>query len=278
MEGLMKPTRLKAVGGLVVAASLFLLAGCPAKPGLTSEAIGELDGAQIQFGNRNYAAAAASCSRYIQKYPDSPVAAEAYYLRGLCQMYLHQGAAAGVDLKLAADQAGNDAELRFKSRLAIAHVAYELGRYSEAAAAYGELLEQADPILQPELLFRHGMSLNATERGQEGAKVFRRLLSEYAPSAAADRLREQVRQPASGGAEGTGSFAVQIGAFGNPANAQQAVAQLAARGYKPLIQTRVKAGRSLHAVLVGWFATAAQGEQVRQALRPAYPGAILVTR
>jgi len=195
-------------------------------------------------------------------------------------MYTRQGKAAGNDLALAAERAGDDADLRFKSRLALAHVAYEQSRYVEAAALYGSIVEQADPILKPELLFRQGMALNANGRKDDGVKIFRRLLADYPSSAAAGRLRKHVAEPtaSAGGPVSGGRYAVQIGAFGKPANAQQALAQRSRAGYPAATETRQKGGQTLHAVVVGWYATPGEAEQVRRKLRATYPDAILVTR
>jgi DedD protein len=252
----------------------LLLAGCPhPKPGMQEEATGLLTDAKLKYDHRAYHQAAASCSAYIRTYPQSPVIGEAHYLRGLCRMHLNQVSAAA-DFAAAAEKAAeNDVELRFKSRLARAHVAYERGSYVEAAELYAELLDAADWTLQPEILYRRGMALNVTGRRDEGVRVFRRLLDEYPDSAAADRLRKRVAEPDTGG-----RFAVQVGAFGKMANAQQAVARLSGAGYPALTEARRRGGRGLVAVLVGWFGTRAQADKARARLLALYPEAILIKR
>ena len=270
--------------GLIVLAAALLaipvLAGCPVTAGLETEATSVLTEARLRFNRSEYGPAAAKCGEYITAYPQSPVLAEAYYLRGLCRMYQRRPKEAAADLSQALPRAVDDGELQFKCRLALAHVAYEQSDYRKAAKLYEAVVEKADAALQPEILFRYGMSLNSTGQGAAGVTIFRRLLAEFPSSGAADRLRKRVSLP--GGRSETprkqGRFAVQIGAFGKQANARQAISKLADRGYPALSQQRRKNGRDLHAVLVGWYAVRAEAEAIRRQLLALFPGAILVER
>lgn len=270
---------------IVLAAALLaipVLAGCPVTAGLKTEATSVLTEARLRFNRSEYGPAAAKCGEYIVAYPESPVLAEAYYLRGLCRMYQRRPKDAVADFSRVLPRAVDDDELQFKCRLALAHVAYEQSDYPKAAKLYEIIIEEADAALQPEILFRYGMSLNSTGRGAAGVAIFRRLLAEFPSSGAADRLRKRVSLP--GGRPETitppkqGSFAIQVGAFGKQANARQAIGKLADRGYPALSRQCRKNGRDLYAVLVGWYTARAEAEVIRRQLLALFPGAILVER
>ncbi len=77
-----------------------------------------------------------------------------------------------------------------------------------------------------------------------------------------------------GGAGGTGAFTVQAGAFSTRQAADRLAATLAGRGNVRVVPIRDSAGRMLHAVRIGRYATQGEAESVRRSVG----GNAIVTR
>jgi len=125
---------------------------------------------QRQYNSGNYMAAQRLLSRALAAEGDSPAAAEAYYIRGLC--YLKQGntARAKADLLKALEKA-NRKDLEADVLICLGAIAYEKGDWG-GACKYWIRAEDQLPNVAPNdtLLYRLAVALQRQGRWDEARK------------------------------------------------------------------------------------------------------------
>lgn len=261
--------KLVALG--VTAIGLLLLTGCvdaPSKDRL-NEGYHALDA-------QRYDEAGAAANDYLTKHPTGPGAAEAYYLQGRAYesraTESHEAEpAARADLNAARTAYSKgltlEASPRVKALLhsGMANVAYFEEDYAIAASEW----QTAYPNLKDEdakawALYRIGLSQQRLGSFRQADDTFTLVQEQYPSSEAAGRANTRI---------GAKAFYVQIGAYGDAANAQKAVDTLARAG---LPTSSVPEAANRHVVRVGPAATYADAKVLRSRVIGEYPQAIIL--
>lgn len=227
------------------------------------------------FEQRQYDQAIAAAQRVLAEDSVGPGSAEALYLQGR----VHEQRA---------KEAGNPTEARDHLRTAramyqralatkpaqpleaylragLANTSYFLEDYATAArewaAAYPHINESDAKAW---VLYRAGLSEQRRGRFAEADRHFAEVQQLFPGS-------EQARRAATH--QGATGFYVQVGTFGNNANADNTAGMLKAQGYAPVKATDPSGRQS---IAVGPVGTYQQAKSLRERLVAQYPGAMIV--
>lgn len=245
--------------------TLPLIVGCQA-----NQKADDLKLGQDALMRRDYAGAQEKIDAYLQKNPNGPRSAEAFYLKGHAlqdspsedqgeaQSKLQQARLAYIDaLKAGTD----DRNLEGLIRASLADVAFWQEDYQTAAeqgaAAYG-LAE--DPTVRAMSLYRAGLSQQRLGQFEKGDKTLQMVVKYHPGTPQATRAQQRI---------GVRAFTVKI-PFSSPAAASAAVATLSRQG----IQAAPPAGDG--SINIGPFSTYAQATAIRARINPQYPKAVVV--
>jgi tetratricopeptide (TPR) repeat protein len=183
----------------------------------------------------------------IQAHPDSPEIAEAYYLRGLCEIRLDDRSGGRKDLLTAASK-GQRRDLRAKADATLGIMAYEDEAWNEAVRHLNQAVRGLPP--EPpsdELLLRLATAQQRTGRWRDAKMTFRRVVAEFGqrPAGAAARRKESWPYEA---------FSIQSGAFRSEDNARKQAGKLRKAGLQATYR-RDAYTSGLHVVYVGRYST-----------------------
>jgi outer membrane protein assembly factor BamD (BamD/ComL family) len=235
----------------------------------------ELATGYAAFEQRQYDQAIAAAERVLAEDSVGPGSAEALYLQGRVneQKALEAGKPAQArDHLYAARQLYQRAlatkpsqPLEAYLRAGIANTSYFLEEYGTAArewsAAYPHVNE---PEAKAWVLYRAGLSEQRQGRFAEADRHFAEVQQLFPGS-------EQARRAATH--QGAAGFYVQVGTFGNTANADNTAGMLKAQGYSPVKATDSSGRQS---IAVGPVKTYQQAKALRDRLVAQYPGAMIV--
>ncbi len=195
--------------------------------------------------------------------------AHALYLRGQCQLRLGQRNRAIRDLQVALRTVRNQT-LRALIETQFGNVAYDDGDYATACRWYRDAVTRlpAEPPAD-RVLFQYGSALQRVGAFDDARKVFARVYHAFprSPHAAAARDKHDWDKP---------YFAVQCGAFNQPAASQQAAARLRERGLEARSLPEVRAGQRRYVVRVGQYRTYAEAERMLRQVQGYQPDAFVV--
>ena len=266
-----------------VAGTLILLlgaaaAGCSShdKPGAARPSRRqELAGAYSAFEQRQYDQAIAAADRVLAEDSVGPGSAEALYVKGRVeeQKAKDAGNTAQAREHLRQARAVYQRALAIKPaqplesylRAGLANTSYFLEDYATAArewaAAYPHI---NDPDAKAWVLYRAGLSEQRQGRFPQADRHFAEVQQLFPGS-------EQAKRAATH--QGAAGFYVQVGTFGNNANADNTAGMLKAQGYSPVKATD-PSGRQT--IAIGPVNSYQQAKTLRDRLVAQYPGAMLV--
>lgn len=261
---------MRNVGWILIVA---LLAGCVT----TSQNANRraLNAGYQSLAGKDYDAAMAQAGEFLRRQPEGPGSAEALYLEGrVYEQHAQDDAAreteSRTDLRQArsaydrALQLSPPAKVDALIRAGIANVAYFEEDYPTAMQKWAEAY---DNIQQPDarawVLYRIGLCQQRMGRFDQADNSFAIVRHDYPGTEPAQRA---------GSHYGARAFYVQVGAYGDAANADNMVRALQSQGYT--VSKAIETG-GRQAVRVGPAVTYAQAQSLRQRLLGSYPGAII---
>ncbi|MGN6507215.1 MAG: SPOR domain-containing protein [Tepidisphaeraceae bacterium] len=253
------------LGGLLLTGAM--LCGC------VNQQPTELDKARTAFNARDYSGTMSAADAYIAKDPDSPMAAEAYYMKGRAieampskspdeaREHLQQARFAYIN---ALKTGPLDRRLEGLIRASIANVAYWQEDYATAAeqgtTAYG-MLDNND--VRAWSLYRAGLSQQRMGQFEAADRTLQMVVQYYPNSEPASRAQARI---------GTRAFNVQI-LFSQPQTASAAAVNLAKMGL-PINRIPTSDGRSN--VLIGPYGSYAAASNAKARIANDYPTAQIV--
>ena len=234
-----------------------------------------LAGGYAAFEQRRYDEAIAAAERVLAEDSVGPGSAEALYLQGRVheQRALDAGSPSQARDHLNKARAVYQRALAAKPsqpleaylRAGLANASYFLEDYATAArewsAAYPHVNERDAKAW---VMYRAGLSEQRRGRFHDADRHFAEVQQLFPGS-------EQARRAATH--QGATGFYVQVGTFGNNANADNTAGMLKAQGYKPVKATDPSGRQS---IAVGPVGTYPQAKSLRDRLVAQYPGALIV--
>lgn len=252
-----------------------LLGGCAANnPNVNRQ---ELNAGYQSLAAKDYEAAMARASEFLQRRPEGPGSAEALYLQGrVHEQRAQDEATAGRDAESKADlqqamsiyqralQMSPPARVDALLRAGMANVAYFQEDYSTAMQKWAEAY---DNIPQPDakawILYRIGLCQQRLGRFDQADNSFSIVRHDYPGTEPAQRA---------GSHYGARAFFVQVGAYGDATNADKTARALTQQGFKA--SKAIEPGGK-QAVRVGPAGTYAEAKSLRERLLGSYPGALI---
>ncbi|MDB5303061.1 MAG: Pseudouridine synthase [Phycisphaerales bacterium] len=234
-----------------------------------------LDGSS-SLKSGDYDGALQRADTYLQKYPNGPDAAEAYYLRGRAYeqraqepRYSPTPAQARANFAAAREAYNRGLALRpppvvqADLHAQIANIAYYEEDYNTAAREWQTAYQNAQPdTVKAPILYRIGLCQQRLGRFNEADRSFAIVRQQYPDTEAAGKAASRV---------GARAFYVQVGVFADATNAEKAAIALRQQGFAT--SRAVDAGRQI--VRVGPMATYAEARDTKTRLGALYPGAII---
>ncbi|MBS3733546.1 MAG: tetratricopeptide repeat protein [Phycisphaerae bacterium] len=229
----------------IVAVCVVGVVGCT--PKLPPEAVATLRAGRTAYEDGDDRATIQRMDAFLAAHGTSERAGEAHYYRGLARYRLKKYDAARADLQAALDET-DDERTHLAAQVALADLAYDLGRLDEAQRRYAEALEATEPGRPPDghVRYRLGCVLQRRGKWNDAALQFRRVMH-YDPDGELARRSER-RAPCR-------AWTVQAGAFREQGNAAEAAAALSARGLSATVQPELDEDRLLFLVIVGRHGT-----------------------
>ncbi|NIA06716.1 MAG: tetratricopeptide repeat protein [Actinobacteria bacterium] len=235
---------------------LLLLASC--QPKITEQGKRQLLNAAKLVEEGSYVPAIDELERFIDTYPSSHEAAEAYYMLGLSRLQTDDSAQAEQNFESALS-AAEVPVLEYYVRMSLANLAFERQDYSRAGKYYGRYLDEL-PHKAPFYLayYRYGMSLQALGRWKQADVQFSRVLYLFPQADILRSVQERF---------GRTHYAIEIGRFSS--------FELAGRQREEfsdlvidLPQVRRSTEGWCYVNLYGNFSNLAQAEQALEQIRP----------
>jgi tetratricopeptide (TPR) repeat protein len=234
-----------------------------------------LDGSS-SLKSGDYDGALQRADTYLQKYPNGPDAAEAYYLRGRAYeqraqepRYSPTPAQARANFATAREAYNRGLALRpppvvqADLHAQIANIAYYEEDYNTAAREWQTAYQNAQPdTVKAPILYRIGLCQQRLGRFNEADRSFAIVRQQYPDTEAAGKAGSRM---------GARAFYVQVGVFADATNAEKAAIALRQQGFAT--SRAVDAGRQI--VRVGPMATYAEARDTKTRLGALYPGAII---
>jgi tetratricopeptide (TPR) repeat protein len=232
----------------------------------------KLDSGEQSLAAKNFDGAIQSSDQALAANPTGPAAAEAYYVRGRAveerpkpdaSAAARDQARANADYQAAlALNPPNPLAARIRSQLA--NLAYFREDYAAALNLWNEAIPGLDnPDWKATALYRVGVCEQRLGRWTDADRAFSMVIRDYPTSDAATRAA---------GHQGLRGFAVQVGAFSNPAAADNAVAAIQKAGAAATKNPE----RGLTVVRTGTVATYAEAKALKARLTGTYPDAVIV--
>lgn len=252
-----------------------LLCGCTANnPNANRQA---LNAGYQSLAAKDYEAAMARASEFLQRTPAGPGSAEALYLQGrVYEQRAQDSASAGREAESKADlqqamstyqralQLMPPARVDALLRAGVANVAYFQDDYSTAMLKWAEAY---DNIQQPDarawILYRIGLCQQRLGRFDQADNSFSIVRHDYPGTEPAQRA---------GTHYGARAFYVQVGAYTDASNADRMIRTLQSQGFKA--DKAIEQGGK-QAVRVGPAQTYVQAKSLRERLLGSYPGALI---
>ncbi|HUO09601.1 MAG TPA: SPOR domain-containing protein [Phycisphaerae bacterium] len=245
------------------ALSALLLVSC----GPTEADKKVLSDAYVSYASRDFAGTENLAGTYIQKEPTAENVDEAFYLRGLARYGRGDRAGAAADLQKAIEHTKR-ADLKCKAYMTLGDIAFDEGKWDEAAANYQKALGAgvAAGTVEPRMEFRLGVALQAI--GQwDHARPHLAIAAASKDAALAQRARERLEAAA---------FTLQFGAFTQGARAGELQRRLKAAGIVASANSEMHNGQVVFVVRAGNYTTLADAELARRKLAAKWPGVVVI--
>jgi tetratricopeptide (TPR) repeat protein len=256
------PPRIRPVCGCIFA--LFaLLTGCSQ---LTVEQRQWLSDAKSAYEAKQYARSIEHAARFLEQVLDAPETAEALYYKGLSEAYSDRRREAYKDLQHAVTLDGPK-ELRWRAHAALGSLHFEDSEWEKAAEEFGiaaAIMPEAAP--RDLILYRQGLARERSGDWPAAQAVYEQLIAEYhgSNSALAAERRLGARSD---------TFAVRVGEFAVPENADNFMFELQRQGLTPYLYRDRRGPKTVYVVLIGRYETQEEAERATEQLREFVPHA-----
>lgn len=235
----------------------------------------ELTAAYAAFDQKQYDDAIAAAGRVLAEDSVGPGSAEALYIQGRVH---EQKAREAANSSMAKDHLRTARALYQRAlatkpaqpleaylRAGLANASYFLEDYPTAAREWAASYPHVnDPDAKAWVLYRAGLSEQRQGRFAQADQRFAEVQQLFPASEQAKRAAAR---------QGAVAFYVQVGTFGNNANADNTAGMLKAQGYSPVKATDPSGRQS---IAVGPVPTYPQAKTLRDRLVSQYPGALIV--
>jgi TolA-binding protein len=238
--------------GLVCALSL-VGTGCQQ---LTPEARQQLSDGVHAYEKGNFSSANTTLGQFIEKYKEAPEAAEASYVRGLCQLKLNHRSEARRDFDWAVQKSARR-DLTARAQASLAVMAYDDGDWATAGRLYAEAIPWVSDIKEyDEHLLRYGVCMQRLGQWDQSRQQFAQIIQKYPSTPAGKAAKEAMgwNRP---------FFTIQCHALSRPDAAAGEVARLRKLGLEASHLMETRQGHAVYLIQVGQYKTY---DEARQAL------------
>lgn len=245
--------------------TLPFVAGCVELP---APAKRELSKAGEDYRRRDYHGAQAKLDGILATYHSYAGAADAYYLRALCQVGLSNKAAALSDAErcIALSQ---DKKLTAEANAMAGALKFESGREGEALGHFAQALKYLPEKPPADLVrYRYAICLQHQGRWSEARREFGTLLQRYPGG----DLYESARRMSDWKGD---YFAIQCGAYQDSSSAATQMRKLKKMGLPARVDAQSRSGKTLYCVYVGQYPNFDAAQEALRTIRGKVSGAVI---
>lgn len=231
---------------LVGTAAIFLGA-CVGCVTISPDGVTLLKSANTDYESNRFSAAETQAALFIQKYHNSPVVAEAYYVRGMARFQQQQYAGAEADFNLAIENSKRG-DLNARAHWMLGRLAMQRDDSNGGVAHFREAIKGLpEGDAKAEVYYRYGVALRRIGQWDEARPCLARVVDGYPRTDWAKYARRQI-------AWQWRYFSIQCGVYRQSKNAQEQVARLRSLGMDAR-QEMINAGDPQYYILVGQYST-----------------------
>lgn len=233
-------------GTCLLAGMLAILGGC------THLGPGEKESLRLAvdlYAKHQTAEAIERLDRLIRDFPGAIEISEAYYLRGLCRTTRGDFPGASEDFAKAIESSKRT-DLTARCQASLAALAYRNAAWSKAAELYAKAVEHLpDEPPTDEILYRAGLAMQRSGQWAEARRQFARILWKFRQRPIAAEARRMALWKYD-------YFAIQLGAYINAAQAEQAEQAFRSKGLDAVrMENQPRNGSALWVVMSGRYPT-----------------------
>lgn len=220
-----------------------LVAGCTELPHSAKQ---ELSKAGDDYRRHDYRGAQTKLDGLLSTYHYYTGAAEAYYLRALCQVGVSNKSAALADAERCISLS-QDKLLTAQAQAMAGTLKFESGDEASASGLFAKALRDLPEKPPADLVrFRYAVCLQHEGRWTDARREFGTVSQRYPGSDIGENARRMF--------EWTGDyFAIQCGAYKDSSSAAKQVQKLRKTGLSPRVETRTRLGQTMYMVFVGQY-------------------------
>lgn len=250
---------------LHAALAIPFVAGCVELPLPAKQ---ELSKAGEDYRRKDYHGAQAKLDGILATYHSYTGAADAYYLRALCQVSLSNKAAALSDVErcIALSQ---DKKLTAEAHAMAGALKFESGKDAEALDHFAQALKDLPEKPPADLVrFRYAICLQHQGRWSDARREFGRLLQRYPGGDLSESARRM--------SEWKGDyFAIQCGAYQDSSSAAKQMQKLKKTGLAARVDAQSRSGKTLYVVYVGQYPNYDAAQEALRTIRGKVSGALI---
>jgi tetratricopeptide (TPR) repeat protein len=224
---------------------LLACAGCVT---VSPEAASLLRSADADYNSNRWPQAENQAAIFIERYHDSPVVAEAYYLRGMARVQQQQFASAEADFQKALEHSKRQ-DLTAKVHAILGYVAMVQDKPAKAVEHYRQAiagLDERPP--KDEVYYRYAVALQRIGQWDEARICLARVVDGYPTSAYAQPAKQKLAWPGR-------FFSIQCGLYSQVRNASEQLSRLHASGLDARQSMKVMGGEPRYVIYVGRYPT-----------------------
>ena len=231
-----------------LSAALVLAAACGGCSRLTVEQQDWLRQGQEAYEAKQYSRAIEQMGRFLETELDQPETMKALYYKGLAEAYRGDRGTAMQDLRHATALA-LDPTMTWRAHVALGSMYFEDRKWSEAADAFANaaaIMPQQTP--KDVVLYKQGLARERSGRWAEATAPYEQIIAEFPDGNLARTARRRLDTQAD-------HFAVQVGEFAVPSNADNLVFRLEQEGLRPRIYPELSGPKTVYVVTIGRYSS-----------------------
>jgi len=245
--------------------ALPLVAGCAELPPSAKQ---ELSKAGEDYRRNDYRGAQTKLDEILNTYQYYTGAADAYYLRALCNVSLTNKPAAlrDVDRCIALSK---DKQLTSQAQAMAGTLCFESGKESDAIGHFAKALKDLPEKPPADVVrYRYAVCLQHQGRWTEARRESGTLLQRYPAGDLSENARRMY--------EWNGDyFAIQCGAYKDQTSAAKQAQQLRKAGHQARVEPQTRFGKTLYMVYVGQYQKYDAAQEALHSLRGQVSGAVI---
>jgi tetratricopeptide (TPR) repeat protein len=243
-----KPDRfLSAPSFLTLGLGLCLLA-CAGCVTVSPEGITLLQSANADYNSSRWPQAENQAALFIQKYQNTPVVAEAYYLRGMSRVQQREYASADADFQKALEYSKRK-DLTAKVHAILGYVAMIQDKPAKAVDHYRQAIEGLDERPpKDEVYYRYAIALQRIGQWDEARICLARVVDGYPTGGYAPLAKRRLSWPGR-------FFSIQCGLYSQMKNADVQVGHLRQSGLDARRSMQLVGSEQRYVVYIGRYPT-----------------------